>query len=274
MTWTREPAVAGLFYPAGESALRDEVDGFLRTASQRWRQQEGGEKERDGDDPVKALIAPHAGYPYSGPVAASAYVRLGSREKTIGRVILLGPAHRYSFRGVAACSARGFETPLGEVEEDGEAVAEILDQPQVQILDDAHRGEHSLEVHLPFIQRTLADVRIVPLVVGIATPEEVEAVLRALWGGPETLVVVSSDLSHYLSYEEAVALDEETARAVEALRPEDIGAKQACGRTPVGGLLLRAREEGMSVERVDLRNSGDTAGDRDRVVGYGSFLFR
>lgn len=264
MSWTRAPAVAGLFYPGDATSLRKTVDSLLENAP-----------APDSKAPLpKAIIAPHAGYPYSGPVAASAYAPLRTGGAPIRRVVLLGPAHRYSFRGLAAPSAGSFETPLGEVEVDGEAVAEIMDLPHVHILDEAHQDEHSLEVHLPFLQTILEEFTVVPLVVGVARPEEVEEVLRVLWGGPETLIVVSSDLSHYLPYDEAARVDEATAVAIEALRPEDIGAKQACGRTPMGGLLLRAREEEMSVERVDLRNSGDTAGSRDQVVGYGSFLFR
>ena len=263
MGWIRPPAVAGLFYPAEETILRQEVKGLLDEASETLRSASGG---------PKAVIAPHAGYVYSGPIAASAYAHWSPLGGSVERVVLLGPAHRLAFRGLAASTADAFETPLGAVPVDREGVAQACRLPQVHELDLAHEGEHSLEVHLPFLQLTLGDFSIIPLVVGDAKPEEVAQVLEHLWGGSETLIVVSSDLSHYLPYPEAVALDESTARSIEALSPEEIGTEQACGRIPIGGLLLRARAEGLSVERVDLRNSGDTAGSRDRVVGYASFL--
>ncbi len=263
MNRVRRPAVAGRFYPADEVTLSQVVDEMLGEVP-------GSEPS---GPPPKALIAPHAGYVYSGPVAASAYTRLRPFRSLYRKVLLLGPAHMHPFRGVAACSVTAFETPLGQVPIDQEGLARALDLPQVQMIDQAHHGEHSLEVHLPFLQKVLAAFHVLPLVVGEASAEEVSQVLRELWGGEETLVVVSSDLSHYLSYERAARMDEATAVAIEALRPEEIRHDQACGRIPVGGLLLRAREVGLRVERVDLRSSGDTAGPRDQVVGYGSFLF-
>ena len=274
MDWSRPPAVAGMFYPDQEASLRSDVEELLEAAA---HADEGpgtaigpvaGTHERP-----KALIAPHAGYVYSGPVAASAYVRLASLRGSIHRVVLLGPAHRYPLRGLAASRAIAFETPLGSVPVDREGVRAALELGQVLLLDEAHEGEHSLEVHLPFLQVVLGDFTLVPLVVGEASPEEVAEVLEVLWGGSETLIVVSSDLSHFLPYSQANELDALTARSIQELRPEEIGHDQACGRMPLGGLLLRAREEGLSVECVDLRNSGDTAGPRNQVVGYGSFLF-
>jgi AmmeMemoRadiSam system protein B len=281
MDWSRLPAVAGTFYPDQEASLRSEVEGLLEAAAREGGREDSGERmgpgtvmgPTAGTHRPKALIAPHAGYVYSGPVAASAYVRLASLRGSIHRVVLLGPAHRYQLRGLAASSATAFETPLGSVPVDGGGVRVALELDQVLLLDEAHEGEHSLEVHLPFLQVALGDFTLVPLVVGEASPEEVAEVLRVLWGGPETLIVVSSDLSHYLPYSRANELDALTARAIQELRPEGIGHDQACGRMPMGGLLLRAREEGLSVECVDLRNSGDTAGPRNQVVGYGSFLF-
>jgi AmmeMemoRadiSam system protein B len=264
MGWIRPPAVAGLFYPGDEATLRQEVKQLLSMALETSDSALGG---------PKALIAPHAGYVYSGPVAASAYAHLAPLRGRVERVVLLGPAHRLAFRGLATATADAFDTPLGSVPLDREGVARATRLPQVHELDRAHEGEHSLEVHLPFLQMTLGEFSLVPLVVGEASVEEVAEVLECLWGGPETLIVVSSDLSHYLPYAKAVDLDEATARSIEAMNPEEIHFEQACGRIPIGGLLLRARAEGLSVERVDLRNSGDTAGSRDRVVGYASFLF-
>jgi AmmeMemoRadiSam system protein B len=263
MDWVRTPDVAGLFYPADESALSRLLASLLKEAPAPPIQ----------PLPPKALIVPHAGYVYSGPVAASAYARLHSFRERFRKVLLLGPAHRVPFRGLAASSASAFETPLGSVPVDQEMTVRALALPSVRLLDQAHEGEHSLEVHLPFLQTVLEGFRILPLLVGEASHEDVAEVLRELWGGEETLVVISSDLSHFLSYERAARLDESTARSIEALLPEEIRHDQACGRIPLGGLLIRAREEGLEVERVDLRNSGDTAGPRDRVVGYGSFLF-
>lgn len=264
MEWSRSPAVAGMFYPADGRVLRADVERYLAAADA---------SDTRAVSMPKAIIAPHAGYVYSGPVAASAYARLASLRGRIGRVVLLGPAHRHGFQGLAASTATAFETPLGRVPLDGEGIRAALELDQVHLLDAAHEGEHSLEVHLPFLQVVLGDFTLIPLVVGEADPEEVSQVLGALWGGDETLIVVSSDLSHYLPYTQANRLDAETARAIEELKPEDINYEQACGRMPVAGLLLRAREEGLSAECVDLRNSGDTAGSRSQVVGYGSFLF-
>ncbi|NNM06213.1 MAG: AmmeMemoRadiSam system protein B [Gemmatimonadetes bacterium] len=265
MDWTRPPAVAGMFYPDREDLLRSNVEDLLGEASRAEVSPSSG--------PPKAIIAPHAGYIYSGPVAASAYRRLHGHGDSISRVILLGPGHRYPVRGLAASSAEAFLTPLGLVPLDREGLQAALALDQVALVDEAHEGEHSLEVHLPFLQVVLGDFSIIPLVVGEASPEEVAETLGVLWGGPETLVVISSDLSHFLTYAQAAELDASTAQSIAALRPEEIRYDQACGRLPVGGLLLRAREEGLSVECVDLRNSGDTAGARDQVVGYGSWVF-
>ena len=274
MEWSRPPAVAGRFYPDREATLRSEVEGLLESVAGKGIDPGGGGAPRSGGARrPKALVAPHAGYIYSGPVAASAYARIAPLRGSIRRVVLLGPAHRYPFRGLAASSATAFQTPLGMVSVDREGVLAALELDQVSLIDEAHEGEHSLEVHLPFLQVVLGDFALVPLVVGESPPEEVAEVLKALWGGPETLVVVSSDLSHYLPYSQANELDALTARAIQELRPGEIRHDQACGRMPMGGLLLRAREEGLSVECVDLRNSGDTAGPRNQVVGYGSFVF-
>ncbi|MBE0532774.1 MAG: AmmeMemoRadiSam system protein B [Rhodospirillales bacterium] len=261
MTSIRQAAVAGQFYPGAARELTAAVERYLSLAA-----------PSAGPTP-KAIIAPHAGYVYSGPVAASAYARIRAASGHIHRVILLGPCHRVAVRGLALSSATAFATPLGNVRVDGETAERLLRLPQVHVFDDTHFQEHSLEVHLPFLQVILGDFALVPLVVGDATAEEVAEVLDAVWGGPETLIVVSSDLSHYLGYDAARQLDQATCRAIESLNPSAIGQDQACGRVPVGGLLHLARRRGLSAVTVDLRNSGDTAGPRDRVVGYGSWLF-
>ncbi len=261
---TRPPAVAGTFYPGAHSQLAQVVDGYLRDAASR---QEAGEVP-------KAIVAPHAGYVYSGAVAASAYTTLRSARDRVRRVVLLGPCHRVAVRGLATTSATAFETPLGPVRIDREGVERALQLPQVVVDDEAHAEEHSLEVHLPFLQRVLSDFGVVPFAVGAATAEQVAEVLELLWGGSETLIVVSSDLSHYYDYDTARRLDAATSRAIEALDATGLDEESACGRVPVRGLLVAAGRHGLEAETVDVRNSGDTAGPRDRVVGYGSWVFR
>jgi AmmeMemoRadiSam system protein B len=257
----RPAAVAGSFYPGEASALAAEVTSHVASAP-----------EIPTARPPKAIIAPHAGYIYSGPIAGSVYARLLPLAGRIRRVVLAGPAHRVYVHGVAVPAAREFETPLGPVPLDLAAIARARELPFVEVSDKAHALEHSLEVHLPFLQAVLGDFRLVPLVVGDAAPDEMARLLELLWGGDETLVVVSSDLSHYLPYDSARARDGGTARAIldldATLVPED-----ACGAAPINGLLAVARRRGLEPELVDLRNSGDTAGSRDRVVGYGAFAF-
>ena len=252
--------MAGLFYPGDRASLSRTLSQLLASAP-----------PSSGPAP-KALIAPHAGYIYSGPIAATVYARLAPVRDKIKRVVLLGPTHRVAVRGLALPSVGHFATPLGNVEIDAEAVAALKELPQVVVSDPAHALEHSLEVHVPFLQTVLDDFKLVPLAVGDASAEQVAEVLEKLWGGPETLIVVSSDLSHYLPYDDARSVDRATTEAVLALRT-DIDHEHACGATPVCGLALAARRKHLKPELVDLRNSGDTAGDRDRVVGYASFAF-
>jgi AmmeMemoRadiSam system protein B len=221
----------------------------------------------------KAIIVPHAGYQFSGPVAATAYAQLSPIADSIERIVLLGPAHHIGFRGMAVCDAEFFETPLGKVSVDIESVERILSLPQVILLDKAHTVEHSLEVQLPFLQVALPKgFLLTPMVVGDASMQEVAEVLDALWDGPETLIVVSSDLSHYHDYETARALDQETTRWIERRQPERLGAEAACGFVGIRGLLACARRRDLQVKALDVRNSGDTAGPRDEVVGYGAYV--
>jgi len=261
MNNSRPPAVAGLFYPSSPGELSTGVRAMLDAA-----------RADDVDRPPKALIVPHAGYVYSGPVAASGYARLASMAGRIRRVVLLGPVHRVPVRGLALPQATGFSTPLGEVALDTAAMALLADMPQVTVSAAAHAQEHSLEVHLPFLQAVLGDFRLVPLAVGDATTEEVAEVLARVWGGEETLIVVSSDLSHFLSYDAAQRTDSETVRHILALSA-DLDHSAACGATPVNGLLAYAGRHALKAELLDLRNSGDTAGDRTRVVGYAAIAF-
>ena len=236
-----------MFYPADEDELRREVRAFL------------GSAKVDRASTPKAIVAPHAGYVYSGPVAGSAYAQLAARADEISRVVLFGPSHRVFFTGLAYSAAETFLTPLGPVPVDRTAYEAVRDLPQVRQYETPFEGEHCLEVQLPFLQLTLEGFRIVPFLVGDAGAEEVAQVMERLWGGDETLMVVSSDLSHYLDYED--------------LRPEAIGYNQACGRNPLNGLLRAAQLHGLVARTLDLRNSGDTAGPRDQVVGYGAYAF-
>ncbi len=262
MNMVRLPAVAGVFYPAEPADLAEEVSALLARSTDGAR----------GKLLPKAIIAPHAGYIYSGPTAAAVYARLALSRRQITRVVLLGPVHRVPVRGLALPGVQAFATPLGMIPLDAEAIERIAALPQVTVSSAAHAPEHSLEVHLPFLQTVLEQFTIVPLAVGDATAAEVAEVLDALWGGAETLIVVSSDLSHYLNYPDAQALDRVTAQAILDLRT-DISHEQACGGTPINGLLLAAHRRSLQPELLDLRNSGDTAGDHRRVVGYGAFAF-
>ena len=253
----RPAAVAGMFYPGEAATLERTVADLLAAAP------------ADSDD-AKAIIAPHAGYQYSGPTAAYAYRLLEARRARIQRVVLLGPAHRVYLEGMALPSVDAFTTPLGDVPIDAEGVRQALELPGTQVSDAAHAAEHSLEVHLPFLQTVLDDFRLVPIVVGACPAREVEAVLEALWGGDETLIVVSSDLSHFHPYEEARRIDANTTARIEATATT-LKGQEACGAYAVNGLLLAAKTKGLRVRTLDVRNSGDTAGDKRRVVGYGAY---
>ncbi len=261
----RPAAVAGLFYPEEPAALRTSIDVLLAGAHLPSRAPAGA------PPPVpKALILPHAGYVYSGAIAATGYAALGAAAALLRRVVLLGPSHHVWLRGLAVPSATAFASPCGAVTIDTAAIESLRGLPAVTVCDAAHRSEHSLEVHLPFLWQLAPQARIVPLVAGEATPAEVAAVIDALWDGPETLIVVSSDLSHYQPYASARASDAATARAIVAGR-EDLRPDQACGAVLINGLAHSVRRRGVRIEVLDLRNSGDTAGDRRRVVGYGAF---
>lgn len=260
MTLIRTPAVAGQFYSGDPEVLSATVTTLL-----------GEARERKTPAP-KALIVPHAGYTYSGPVAAEAYALLRPWRDQYERVILLGPCHRTPVRGLALSHADIYRMPMGDVALDKRAI-DRLDVEGVQFFDKAHEYEHSLEVHLPFLQTVLGEFLLIPVVVGDASPELVSRVLDEFWGGPETLIVVSSDLSHYLHYDEARVIDARTCEAIEHLDYELIDHDMACGATPVAGLLLAAKRHGMQVTTLDLRNSGDTAGNGDFVVGYGAWMF-
>jgi AmmeMemoRadiSam system protein B len=257
----RPPAVAGLFYPDApdelRSLLRSSFDDAVTPAA-------------SSPAPV-ALVVPHAGLVYSGPIAASAYLRLAAVRDSVRRVVLLGPSHRVPLRGLGLSSATEWMTPLGSVTIDHRDDALLLDMPFVAVHDQAHAPEHSLEVQLPFLQTVLDDFELLPIIVGAADARQVAAVIDATWSAPDTVVVVSTDLSHYHRYADAVQLDARTAAAIVARRDDDIADLDACGARPLRGLLRSAVDRGLGVEQLDLRNSGDTSGDHSRVVGYGAF---
>ncbi len=254
MTIVRTPAVAGLFYPADARQLAQDVQQLLNGAEQ-------------FELTPKALIVPHAGYDYSGAIAASAYATLQSVASIIKRVILLGPTHRVAVRGLALPGVDVFDTPLGPVKLDTNAMQSIAHLSQVTVSIEAHALEHSLEVQLPFLQSVLTEFTLLPLSVGMASAESVAEVLEYLWGGEETLIVISSDLSHYLPYATAQQVDNATVQSILQLQ-QPIAHDHACGGTPINGLILAAKKHQLTPHLLDLRNSGDTAGSRDQVVGY------
>lgn len=253
------PQVAGMFYPNDPGECAKAVDRCLSAAS-----------ASPVADP-KVIVAPHAGYIYSGPVAGTAYKPLQRLADRIRRVVLIGPAHRHALRGVATTSAGAWETPLGAVSVDADALAHLSGHPSFHVNDAAFRGEHSLEVQLPFLQRVLGDFSLIPLLAGDVSPATVADILDLVWGGSETLIVVSSDLSHFHDYDTAQKRDRETTMKIETLRYDELHGENACGCRGVAGALLQARKRDLRVTALDLRNSGDTAGDRRRVVGYGAY---
>lgn len=260
MFGVRNPAVAGTFYPIEKEALKRLIASFLAEST-------------PCTTLPKAIIAPHAGYIYSGPVAASAYKTLEHAAGTIKKVLLLGPSHHVYFEGLALPTDTSFKTPLGHIPIDKTAIALLRNLPFVHILNEAHRQEHSIETHLPFLQWLLKDFSLIPLVVGDAPPEHIAEVIERLWGGPETLIVISSDLSHYHNYATAQAIDRTTSDAILQHDMEKIIPETACGCRAVNGLLTTAKKLGLTGQLLDLRNSGDTAGEKTRVVGYGAYHF-
>ena len=252
----RHPAVAGTFYPADAGALQDQVQSMLARSTEQTIS-------------VKALIVPHAGYMYSGQVAAQAYRLL--QDKEFAHVVLLGPAHYVYVEGLAAPSVSHFATPLGLIPINSQAIAGILDLPQVSVSDQAHAPEHSLEVQLPFLQRVLADFTLIPLLVGKATAEQTAQVIERLWSDQDTLILVSSDLSHFHPYSEAQKIDQRTSTAI-CHRSETLSGEQACGCRAINGLMHCAEKRGLNVKPIALCNSGDTGGDKSRVVGYGAYV--
>lgn len=254
----RPPAVAGSFYPRERAELMTTVEALMSRAS------------RSGETGLVGVIAPHAGYMYSGPVAASAFASLGTQVRTVERVLLIGPPHYVPLHEIAAPSSQTFATPLGEIEIDHAAIAALLDAGLVTIDDRAHAPEHSLEVELPFLQHALGHFQLIPLLVGDVTPEQVASVIGAVLDA-RTLLVVSTDLSHYLDGASARARDLATAEAIERFDFTSLGPEDACGFAALNGALCAGDQHGWRIKRIDLRNSGDTSGDRGRVVGYGAW---
>ena len=260
MTSIREPAVAGLFYPQTPGVLSDMVQGFLA-------------EDAAGAGSPKGIIVPHAGYVYSGSIAGTAYRLFEEDRATISRIVLIGPSHRVGFHGLAVSSADYFSTPLGRIAIDRISVDGLTSMPQVRVMDEAHDSEHSLEVQLPFLQLVLEEFSLVPLVAGDASAGDVSEVIDQMWGGDETRFVISSDLSHYHDYSTAKRMDRATCHAIETFDGASIGFGDACGRVPITGFLESAKRRGLYARLLDLRNSGDTAGSKDQVVGYAAFRF-
>lgn len=258
---TRRPAVAGMFYPGEPAALNEQIDALMEHT-----------RAVDEASPPGALVVPHAGYPYSGPVAAEAYAHIAPFREQYERVLLLGPSHRVPLRGMALSSDDAFTTPLGDVALDARECEALRDYEGVQEMNTAHAMEHSLEVQLPFLQRLLGDFRLIPLSVGDVPVQQVAAVIERYWKDPATLVVISTDLSHFLTLEQAQALDDRTRAAIEARDYKAIGDDQACGRYPLRGLLKVLEDHNTGIETLAMGTSADTTGDASRVVGYGAWL--
>jgi len=266
MTIIRPPAVAGTFYPNDADILRSEIDGLMDAALH--------SDAVSGDVSPKAIIVPHAGLMFSGSLAALGFATVRALKDTIKRIVIIGPAHRMAFQGIALARADQFATPLGNMRCDLPALQKALALPHVQMLDDAHTLEHGLEIELPFIQRLFgedADIGIVPLLVSRCSPRQVHEVIEKLWGGPETLIVISSDLSHFHDYDTAKKMDNRTRAMIENFDAENIDTNDACGALPVAGMLIAARNRGMKIKTLGMRNSGDVTGDKSRVVGYGAW---
>ncbi len=266
MTIIRPPAVAGTFYPNDADILRSEIDGLLDAALH--------SDAVSGDASPKAIIVPHAGLMFSGSLAALGFATVRALKDTIKRIVIIGPAHRMAFQGIALARADQFATPLGNMRCDLPALQKALALPHVQMLDDAHTLEHGLEIELPFIQRLFgeqSDIGIVPLLVSRCSPRQVHEVIEKLWGGPETLIVISSDLSHFHDYDTAKKMDNRTRAMIENFDAENIDTNDACGALPVAGMLIAARNRDMKIKTLGMRNSGDVTGDKSRVVGYGAW---
>lgn len=259
MELIRQPAVAGTFYPANPETLKSMIESYLDAAKTTAKL-------------PKAMIVPHAGYIYSGACAACAYARLKMGADKIKRVLVLGPSHRVGFKGLAVSHAEFFNTPLGDIALDMTAIQHLLTLPFVRYVDEAHYLEHSLEVQLPFLQTVLKEFKLIPIVAGEATAEQVAQALELFYDDAQTLIVISSDLSHYHDYATAQRLDRETSDKIERLQYQALDYESACGRVGVSGLLALAQKKSLSIKTIDLRNSGDTAGDKKRVVGYGAYI--
>ena len=268
--YTRPSSVAGMFYPGNEKELRNTVRDYLQSAGEEDSELKIALNEISA---IRMLIVPHAGYIYSGKTAAFAYQLLKQFKNQIRRVLILGPAHRLWLTGAALPEADSFETPLGQITLDRELMEEMLeDYSWITVNDQAHAKEHCLEVQLPFLQETLNDFKIVPLVVGDADSELLSQMILKYSEDDQTLIVISTDLSHYHDYKTSCELDLHTAKAIESLTPELLSPEDACGAYPLRGALLAALKRAWQVHRLDLCNSGDTAGDRARVVGYGAWV--
>lgn len=268
MPETIQPQVAGIFYPRKPEEITSMIQKFLEEV----KGEEEAKIKNENLPKPKALIVPHAGYMYSGPVAAHAYHHIKNLKNIVTNVVLLGPSHKIPFLGIATTNADYFATPLNTIKVNKEMIEKSLKLNGIHILEEAFETEHCLEVQMPFLQMLLDDFTISPFLVGDTKPETVQNLLNVLWGNEDTLIIISSDLSHFHSYDSAKKMDTSTSTAIESASPKELDVESACGRLPIKGLLLAAKEKNLTVKLLDLRNSGDTAGDKSSVVGYGAYI--
>ena len=255
----KQADVAGMFYPGEEASLRQMVDGFIQ-------------KALSFDLRPRAIIAPHAGYIYSGSIAGTAYKTIAAVRDQIENVIIMSPAHRFYLRGIALHMADAFATPLGNIPVNIGIVKKIKQFSSVQWEERSFIQEHGLETHLPFIQRAFKPgIKIVPMIVGECQESEVAEILESVWEDPRNFVIISSDLSHFHSYADAKKLDRNTVDLIQNLDSQSLDTEFACGHYPICGLLNLARNRKLKIKALDIRSSGDTAGSKESVVGYGSF---
>jgi len=269
MSMIRQPAVAGMFYSADANTLKQDIQHYLELVEPF----QSDDMDDVSTNNLKVIVVPHAGYVYSGPIAASAYKLLIPLKHQINRVVLLGPSHQVAFNGMAVPEVEMFNTPLGNIPIDQVNIQLLSELPQVMVSDIAHRDEHSLEVQLPFLQETLDNFTLTPIVVGDVEPNEVAEVINRLWGDEHTLIVISTDLSHYHHYTIANQMDRATSNAIVDLKPDLISYESACGRNGLKGMMVVAKQKKLVADVIDLRNSGDTWGGKNRVVGYGAYAF-
>lgn len=256
----RKPTVAGLFYPSETDNLSKLITDLLN--------------QKPPVSFTKMLIVPHAAYQYIGEILAQSYLHLFSRSQQIKTVVLLTPSHHIKFNGIAITSKDCYLTPFGEVIIDSDAMMTLLNFPQVVMFDDAHIKEHSIEIHLPFLQTILPSFSLVPLIIGETNSYNILEILEKLWEQEETLIIASMNLSHYQTYNIAQELDQRTSQAIESLHWQSLQTNQICNIHLISSLLQLAHQKSLTPKTIKVCNSGDLTGIKNRVVGYGAFIFQ